>query len=75
MPVCPFCHREFRPNRDWQSFCCREHQQQWHRDQLKQRRRLNDRKPKEVDLEKLRTRAEEFVEPEPMVGEPMRRLI
>ena len=58
MRVCPHCTREFRPNRDWQTFCCREHQAQWHRDQLKKQRRL-------ADTERHR-RAEQGIEPEPI---------
>jgi len=58
MKVCAYCNQEFRPNRDWQTFCCQQHQVQWHRDQLKKQRRL-------ADTDRHR-RAEKGIEPEPI---------
>jgi hypothetical protein len=31
MAVCDWCKKGFFPNRDWQRFCCTDHQQRWHR--------------------------------------------
>jgi hypothetical protein len=33
--MCLWCQVEFYPNRDWQRFCCTEHQQAWHRHERK----------------------------------------
>jgi hypothetical protein len=33
--TCLWCTNEFSPDRDWQKFCCREHQQAWHRHERK----------------------------------------
>jgi hypothetical protein len=35
MKTCPWCNEDFRPNRDWQEFCCTKHQQAWHRHERK----------------------------------------
>ena len=35
MKTCQWCNEDFRPNRDWQEFCCKDHQQRWHRHQRK----------------------------------------
>ena len=35
MKTCQWCNEDFRPNRDWQQFCCNDHQQRWHRHQRK----------------------------------------
>jgi len=32
---CPNCHRDFKPRRDWQRFCCKRCQQKWNRDQYR----------------------------------------
>jgi hypothetical protein len=29
-PICPFCGETFVRNRDWQKYCCSDHQQRWH---------------------------------------------
>jgi hypothetical protein len=31
MANCDWCNKEFFPNREWQRFCCQDHQQRWHR--------------------------------------------
>ena len=41
---CRWCSAEFTPNRDWQEFCCTEHQQAWNR---------HDRKRREVQANEL----------------------
>ena len=28
---CKWCGEDFEPRRTWQSFCCTDHQQRWHR--------------------------------------------
>lgn len=30
--ICKFCNKEFEPIRDWQRFCCPEHQKQYWKD-------------------------------------------
>jgi hypothetical protein len=30
-PKCPWCEEEFEPRTYWQRFCCKDHQQRWHR--------------------------------------------
>jgi hypothetical protein len=42
--TCRWCSAEFAPNRDWQEFCCTEHQQAWNR---------HDRKRREVQAHEL----------------------
>jgi hypothetical protein len=37
---CLHCGDEFFPNRDWQKFCCKECQQQWHRDRYRSYRHV-----------------------------------
>src|SRR5262245_30073372 len=39
MNVCPECNQPFQPTRDWQRFCCKDHQQVWHRRQIAENRR------------------------------------
>jgi hypothetical protein len=33
--ICLWCQVEFYQNRDWQRFCCKEHQQAWNRHERK----------------------------------------
>ena len=35
MKTCLWCQADFTPNRDWQKWCCTDHQQRWHRHQRK----------------------------------------
>jgi hypothetical protein len=35
MHTCLWCNANFKPSRDWQQFCCTDHQQRWHRHQRK----------------------------------------
>jgi len=39
MNLCPECNQPFQPTRDWQRFCCKDHQQVWHRRQIAEDRR------------------------------------
>jgi hypothetical protein len=38
MRVCPECKKEFVPNRDWQEFCCKQHQQAFNRRRYREER-------------------------------------
>jgi hypothetical protein len=33
MATCDWCNKEFPANREWQRFCCKDHQQVWNRRQ------------------------------------------
>jgi hypothetical protein len=47
-PVCPYCDETFVRNRQWQKFCCTDHQQRWH---LRNRNGNGD--GKQIDLGEL----------------------
>ena len=33
---CKWCEVHFEPKRPWQTFCCTDHQQRWHRQRQRQ---------------------------------------
>jgi hypothetical protein len=49
MANCNWCNKPFFANRDWQRFCCKEHQQRWHR----REQRLANARPFTADRDAL----------------------